>query len=258
MATQFSRFLTDDGRSSYQFLLDPLLGSTGGTLLDLCGGSGPLSEAVEKRLGETWNIILLDASVRELEEARKRLRSPRVAITNGLAQHMPLPQGACDVVICHLAMMLMNPLDAVLNEIQRVAQPGGFFICNLLGDFESTLEREVFALFSAYEAAAARAVSWGEPAASSSALFISRVAQAVSWAVVEERPYAVSCMTSPAQLWEFLTPFFQVQYLIEPHYRRELKRRFLHIATEHAGEQGLVRFSIPLVRLVFRTANPLK
>lgn len=256
LSSQISCFLTDSGLSSYQFMLEPLRKNTRGTLLDLCGGSGPLSEAVTRALGDEWNIILLDASSRELDEARKRPQLKRVSILNGLAQNIPLSNGECSVVISHLAMMLLNPLTPALEEIGRVLQPSGLFICNLLDDFIAPFEREVASLFSGYEGAVSGFKGWGEPAASSASSFVSLVMREISCSVVDESPYVISCTTLPSDLWELLTPFFQIQYLLDSQRRLELKESFNRIANSYAGDSRIIRFNIPLRRLVFQTHGP--
>jgi len=85
-------------------------------VLDLACGSGPLQPLHPS----AW--IGLDASVSELVRARSRSRGPLVS---GDATLVPFGDGTVDVVVCSMALMLIQPLEAVLAEVSRVLRPGG-------------------------------------------------------------------------------------------------------------------------------------
>ena len=77
----------------------------GGPVVDLACGSGPLAP----RVGRRW--LGVDRSPEEADLAADRARG-RVVV--GDASAVPLGSGCADAVVCSLALMLVEPLDAVL------------------------------------------------------------------------------------------------------------------------------------------------
>lgn len=103
-----------DGETPYSWLtagLDP-----SATILDLACGSGPSLPAGAGR----W--IGIDLSESELRRARS---SGRSAVALGDATTLPLPDESVDVITCSMALMLVQPLDRSLAEINRVLRPSG-------------------------------------------------------------------------------------------------------------------------------------
>ncbi len=103
------------GRSPYQWLVEATTPSA--RTLDLACGSAPM--AAEGR-GRPW--IGLDRSPSELSRAA---RHPNTAYVVGTASHLPFTDAAFDVVVCSMALMLLEPLEACVREVERVLAPGG-------------------------------------------------------------------------------------------------------------------------------------
>lgn len=114
--------------SSYALLAEQV--RPGDLVLDLACGDGFLLEQMRARGAAT--LIGVDASPGELAAARARL-GPGVDLRQGLAQTLPLPDASVDLVSCHLALMLMNPVEPVIAELARVLRPGGRFAAVLPG-----------------------------------------------------------------------------------------------------------------------------
>ena len=123
---------TSDGLSSYELLADtlkhvhPAPRSTLG-VLDLACGDGYLIELCVKQLGRGARITGVDMSPEELDRARYRLHGSDVTFLLEEAQHLSLADSSFDAALCHLAFMLMRPLEPVVAEIARVLKPGGLF-----------------------------------------------------------------------------------------------------------------------------------
>jgi SAM-dependent methyltransferase len=90
-----------------------------GLVLDVACGSAPLGGRLEGR----W--IGLDRVDAELSLARRRDARPLVI---GDATALPLVAACADVVVCSMALMLLQPLDRALVELARVLRPGGRFV----------------------------------------------------------------------------------------------------------------------------------
>jgi len=63
----------------------------------------------------------------ELAAAHARLVDGAATLRLGRAQDLPFEDASIDVVLCHMAIMLMSPIEPVLAEIARVLKPGGRF-----------------------------------------------------------------------------------------------------------------------------------
>jgi len=94
-------------------------------VLDLACGDGALIELLHERGIE--HVAGIDLSEGELALARKRL-GPKASLVQGRAQELPFADSSFDRVTCHLALMLMRPVDEVVREVRRVLRPGGSFV----------------------------------------------------------------------------------------------------------------------------------
>ena len=95
-------------------------------VLDLACGDGPLLEL----LSATSLVAGGDFSVDELTAAQRRLgeHTPLVRLH---AAWLPFRSRCLDAVVCHFALMLLQPLDAVIVELARVLRNGGRFAAAL-------------------------------------------------------------------------------------------------------------------------------
>lgn len=98
----------------YQWLVDGI-GPTV-CVLDLGCGSGPARPASATR----W--VGVDRSERELQRAAEAGRGPLVL---GDATRLPAADVGTDVVTSSMALMLVQPLGAALEEVHRILRPGG-------------------------------------------------------------------------------------------------------------------------------------
>ena len=121
-----SRVFTDardpDGRSSYERLAS--LASHGMSVLDVACGTGALLSRVRETESST-RLVGIDLSESELRLARVRL--PGVPLYAARAQALPFSDAAFDLVVCHMALMLMDEPERALAESRRVLRNGGTF-----------------------------------------------------------------------------------------------------------------------------------
>ncbi|MDW5416377.1 class I SAM-dependent methyltransferase [Iodobacter sp. CM08] len=93
------------------------------TVLDLACGDGYLLSLLSN---QHRSLHGLDMSMDELAAAQRRL-GQRAQLHHGKAQSLPFENHSIDHVLCHMALMLMAPLDVVLSEVHRVLKKGGCF-----------------------------------------------------------------------------------------------------------------------------------
>jgi len=109
-----ARCTDETGASPYAWLADGL--EPDSQVLDLACGSGPTRALV----AGSW--VGVDYSSTELRGALERGRATlvRADVTN-----LPIRSGIADVVLCSMALMLIDPCSVVLDEIRRILTPAG-------------------------------------------------------------------------------------------------------------------------------------
>jgi ubiquinone/menaquinone biosynthesis C-methylase UbiE len=98
------------------------------TLLELAAGMGDTGFEAARRLGPGGHLITSDLSEGMLAGARRRaaaLGLERVDLRRVDAEHIDLPDGAVDAVVCRYGYMLVPDPAAALAETRRVLRPGG-------------------------------------------------------------------------------------------------------------------------------------
>ncbi|WP_205417427.1 class I SAM-dependent methyltransferase [Trinickia diaoshuihuensis] len=93
------------------------------TVLDVGCGDGHLLGLLDKASNSS-TLIGVDLSDGELNVARRTLPS-HVLLLRERAQQMSLASESIDVVVSHMALMLMDDIESVLSEIHRVLVSGG-------------------------------------------------------------------------------------------------------------------------------------
>ena len=137
--------LNIDGKSSYDLLTDVVPRDTTQslTVLDLACGDGFLLSLLQRRNQPRLRLIGIDMSDGELALARQRL-SPPIELHQGMAQTIPLSDASVDIVLCHMALMLMDSVENVITEIKRVLKPGGKFSAVVGGKRQRTSTNDIF------------------------------------------------------------------------------------------------------------------
>ena len=117
----------ETGRNSYEWLAEIVPDIDGIRVLDLACGSGPLLKILYDR-NKNLKLKGVDMCPEELAIAKGRLPEGAVDLFELKAQNLTaINDNSIDVVLCHWALTLMNPITPVLNEIRRVLSPGGRF-----------------------------------------------------------------------------------------------------------------------------------
>lgn len=111
------------GLNSYERLLAGIA-LDGAAVLDLACGDGTLLELVARHSPRA--LFGVDLSPVEVDRARARL-GPGVDIRCERASELSLLRASIDVVLCHMALMLMSPIEQVLDRVADVLRSGGTF-----------------------------------------------------------------------------------------------------------------------------------
>ena len=104
--------------------LDRIGAADGLDWLDVGCGTGALSEAILARCNPR-SLIGIDPSERLHRARRGNVRDPRASFMVGDAQALPVETGSRDLVVSALALNFVPDRKKALEEMARVARPGG-------------------------------------------------------------------------------------------------------------------------------------
>ncbi|HET9652644.1 MAG TPA: class I SAM-dependent methyltransferase [Usitatibacter sp.] len=134
-----------DGPSTYERLAELVPHTVRSiTVLDLGCGDGPLLSLLRDRGQPNLSLVGVDMSADELRLAQRRL-GPGVQLWLQRAQDLSMTAASVDYVLSHLAMMLMDPLEDVIQQVRRVLKPGGVLAAVVNGEMVRGDAWEAFA-----------------------------------------------------------------------------------------------------------------
>ncbi|WP_462330058.1 class I SAM-dependent methyltransferase [Thiohalocapsa halophila] len=243
------------GRNSYEWLAEVIDPSRHRTVLDLACGSGVLAEVCLQRHGDAIELIGVDMSADELALARRRMPSPGVRLHQALAQSMDcIPDAGVDVVLCHWALTLMDPIEPVLAEIRRVLRPQGTLAAIIDGDIASSPSyaavHDVIYSAAQHEYPCYANADLGDARVRTPEPLAALLRQTFRNASVRIEPGLVSLDGAPQTLAEEATGFFYASFVLSAHARARALAEVARVLSADAGSDGLGRFDMPIHRLV--------
>jgi ubiquinone/menaquinone biosynthesis C-methylase UbiE len=127
-----------NGKNSYELLLDTIDPAFHNNILDLACGSGVLLEYCNKRFPRRFNLCGVDMNENELKLARTRPLNKNAVFYNAKVQELQFIKDASkDVIFCHWALTLIDPVVPVLKNIKRLLKNNGVFSAIVDGDSNS-------------------------------------------------------------------------------------------------------------------------
>ncbi len=99
----------------------------GHRVLDIAGGTGDLSKAFAKRVGDTGCVVHTDINEAMLRQGRERLTNEGLMLPTAIcdAETLPFPSNSFDIVTVAFGLRNMTHKDKALAEMCRVLKPGG-------------------------------------------------------------------------------------------------------------------------------------
>jgi ubiquinone/menaquinone biosynthesis C-methylase UbiE len=101
--------------------------------LDVCCGSGVLTEAIVERLAPA-RVVGIDASAKQIRFARAHRGGPGINFEIGDALHLPFAADSFDIAVCGLGLNYVPEAEGALREMRRVTVPKGI-IAGYVWDF---------------------------------------------------------------------------------------------------------------------------
>jgi ubiquinone/menaquinone biosynthesis C-methylase UbiE len=124
-----------NGKNSYELLADIVDSKHHSKVLELACGSGVLLDLCNQRFDSGMELSGIDISGAELKLARKRLSRTDIKLHQSAAQDLDfIPESSIDVILCHWALTLMDPVVPVLNTVKRLLKKSGVFAAIIDGD----------------------------------------------------------------------------------------------------------------------------
>lgn len=114
-----------------KFLADQAAVRSGGSVLDVCTGTGTLLSHLQEKVGRDGLVVGVDFSRGMLSMAYTKTRSlPNVHLVEADAGHLPFQTETFDAVTCSHAFYELKgeTRDRVLQEVLRILRPKGAFL----------------------------------------------------------------------------------------------------------------------------------
>ena len=250
-----------EGRTSYDWLAEVAPVGARARVLDLACGSGPLLELLHARDADL-RLTGADMCPEELTLARGRMPANAAELLLTEAQDMAaLPDGSMDVVLCHWALTLMDPIAPVLDEVRRVLARDGQFAALVDGPMEAApgyaaVHDLIYGHVQA-ELPGYGEVDLGDPRVRSADSLVALVRAAFPDATVTMETGVVTMDGPGAEVAEAAAGFFYAAFILSPERRArmlsELATLLATLAPDPAAAEGQGRFAMPANRLLVTT-----
>ena len=245
------------GRNSYEWLAEIVPDVDGTRVLDLACGSGPLLKILYDR-NKNFKLKGADISPEELELAKARLPKGSVDLLELKAQNLTaIDDNSIDVVLCHWALTLMNPITPVLNEIRRVLSSGGKFAALVNGPMDAAPGyNDVYNLIYKYVQAKLPRygeIDLGDPRIRSTDSLKNLLSEAFTDSNISIETSMVSMEGPVAEVAETTAGFFYASFILSPETREVMLSKLSDLLTISKQSRDLERqgrFSMPINRLV--------
>lgn len=245
------------GRNSYEWLAEIVPDNESLSVLDLACGSGPLLKILFDR-NKSLNLKGIDMCPEELKLANNRLINSGVDLIESKAQNFTaINNKSIDIVLCHWALTLMDPIAPVFDEVKRVLNPKGRFAALVDGPMNiASGYKEVHDLIYSYvqkEIPNYGKIDLGDPRIRGSERLSDLANKAFPGANITIETNVVSLEGPITKVAETVVGFFYAAFILKPEKRQSMITEVSNIlATTNQSDdverQG--KFSMPISRLL--------
>jgi len=247
----------ETGRNSYEWLAELVPDNEGLRVLDLACGSGLLLKILFDR-NKNLNLKGIDMCPEELALAKTRLINSGINLIESKAQNLKaINDNSIDIVLCHWALTLMDPIVPVLDEVRRVLTSEGRFAALVDGPMNSAPGyTEVHDLIYSYvkeEIPSYGEIDLGDSRIRGSESLSNLAHKAFPDANVTIETNVVSMKGPVTQVAEIAAGFFYAAFVLKPENRRSMVTslsNLLVISKESTDAERQGRFSMPISRLL--------
>ena len=245
------------GRNSYEWLAEIVPNNKGLRVLDLACGSGTLLKILSDR-NQNLNLKGIDMCPEELKLAKNLLINSGVNLIESKAQNLrAINDNSIDIVLCHWALTLMDPIAPVLNEVRRVLTSEGRFAALVDGPMNLVPSyKEVHDLIYSYvqkEIPSYGKIDLGDPRIRGSKSLSNLVHKIFPEANVTIETNVVTIKGPVIQVAEIAAGFFYAAFVLKPDRRNSMitsLSKILAISKESTDAKKQGQFSMPINRLL--------
>jgi len=119
----------------------------GDSALDICCGTGDITQRLSRAVGNSGNITGLDFSTGMLKVAQSRSSVAESRFIQGDAMVLPIKSNSQDAITVGFGLRNLVNIEACLTEVYRVLKPGGRFLSLDMGKVNIPLIRELFRFY---------------------------------------------------------------------------------------------------------------
>ena len=245
-----------NGKNSYQLLADIIDLKYHSDVLDLGCGSGVLLELCDQRFETRLKLSGIDMSNAELELARQRLVHTDAKLYQGIAQNIGfIPDSSFDVILCHWALTLMDPVIPALTTIKRILRDNGVFAAIIDGDRETeptyTEVHNIIYKYVQQEYPDYGMLDLGDPRIRTTNELRDLLIKKFDTADIEITPVLLSLIDKPYILARKASGFFYASFVLSAMAHRDMLFELEdYFAKLPDGENS--RFNMPVNKLVIR------
>ena len=245
------------GRNSYEWLAELVPNNSSVRVLDLACGSGPLLKMLFDR-NKNLNLKGVDMCPEELALAKTRLINSGTNFFELRAQNLsPINDNSIDIVLCHWALTLMDPIAPVLDEVRRVLTSKGRFAALVDGPMNTAPGyKEVHDLIYSYvqeEIPSYGKIDLGDPRIRGSESLSNLMHKAFPKSNITIESNVVSMVGPVNQVAEIAAGFFYAAFVLRPDKRKLMitsLSNLLAISKDSIDGERQGRFSMPISRLL--------
>ena len=245
------------GRNSYEWLAEIVPDNEDLNILDLACGSGPLLKILFDR-NKSLNLKGIDMCPEELKLAKSLLVNSGANLIESKAQNLTaIDDNSIDIVLCHWALTLMDPIAPVLDEVRRVLTSKGRFAALVDGPMNiAPGYKEVHDLIYSYvqeEIPSYGEIDLGDPRIRGSESLSDLANKTFPEANVTIETNVVSLVGPVTEVAETAAGFFYAAFVLNPEKRKSMitsLSKILAISKESVGAEKQGRFSMPISRLL--------
>ena len=245
------------GRNSYEWLAELVPDNKVSNVLDLACGSGPLLKILFDR-NKNLNLNGVDMCPEELALAKIRLKNSGTNLIESDAQNLKtITDNSIDIVLCHWALTLMDPIEPVLNEVKRILTSKGQFAAIVDGPMDiAPGYKRVHDLIYSYvqeEIPSYGKIDLGDPRIRRSESLSILVHKVFPGANITIETNVVSVEGPVNQIAEIAAGFFYAAFVLKPKKRKLMitsLSKLLAIFKESDDVESQGHFSMPISRLL--------
>jgi len=241
------------GRNSYEWLAETVPDINGTRVLDLACGSGPLLKILHDR-NKNLKLKGVDMCPEELAIAKARMSDGAVDLFQLEAQNLTaINNDSIDVVLCHWALTLMDPITPVLKEINRILSSGGKFAALVNGPMNTAPGYlDVYNLIYKYVQTKLPnygKIDLGDPRIRSTKSLEHLVGEAFPSAEVSIENNIVSMVGPVAEVSKTAAGFFYASFILPTELRMRMLSDLSNLLSV-SKQEG--RFVMPISRLIVK------